>query len=103
MNRHRATLALLLSAAIGVAAVARVTLEPESSTRGAVRDPAWLPSGWVLRTASFGQRLLLADLYWLRAVSYIGETLLAKSDRWEALLPLAEIVTDLDPRFGYVY
>jgi hypothetical protein len=29
--------------------------------------------------------------------------LLAKTDRWEALLPLAEIVTDLDPRYGYVY
>jgi len=57
----------------------------------------------VLRVVSFGQRLLLADFYWLRAVSYMGETLLAKSDRWEALLPLAEIVTDLDPRHGYVY
>lgn len=103
MNRHRATLAVLLAAAIGVAAVARATLEPEASARGAVRDPAWLPSGKVLRTVSFGQRLLLADFYWLRAVSYMGETLLSKSDRWEALLPLAEIVTDLDPRHGYVY
>jgi tetratricopeptide (TPR) repeat protein len=103
MRRDHATLALLLAGAIGVAALARTRLEPEASTRGAIRNPAWLPSGTVLRTASFGQRLVLADLYWLRAVSYMGETLLAKSDRWEALLPLAEIVTDLDPRYGYVY
>ncbi len=103
MDRPRATLAALLAAALGVAAVARATLEPEALARGAVRDPAWLPSGTVLRTASFGQRLLLADFYWLRAVSYMGETLLAKSDRWDALLPLAEIVTDLDPRYGYAY
>jgi hypothetical protein len=103
MRRDHATLAVLLAAAIGIAAMARATLEPEASSRGAVRDPAWLPSGAVLRAVSFGQRLLLADLYWLRAVSYMGETLLAKVARWEALLPLAEIITDLDPRYGYVY
>jgi hypothetical protein len=101
--RLRATLLAALAAAAGLAASARLTLEPEASARGAVRDPAWLPNGSVLRTASFGQRLLLADFYWLRTVSYMGETLLAKSDRWDALLPLAEIVTDLDPRHGYVY
>lgn len=103
MRRPHATLALLLAAAVGVTAAARATLEPEASARGAIRDPAWLPSGKVLRTVSIGQRLLLADFYWLRAVSYMGETLLAKSARWDALLPLAEIVTDLDPRYGYVY
>jgi len=103
MDPRRTPLVALLAAAIGVTAMARATLEPEASARGAVRDPAWLPSGKVLRMASFGQRLLLADVYWLRAVSYMGETLLSKTDRWEALLPLAEIVTDLDPRYGYVY
>jgi tetratricopeptide (TPR) repeat protein len=103
MRRHHATLLALLAAAVGVAALGRGALEPEASARGAVRNPAWLPSGTVLRTVSFGQRLLLADFYWLRTVSYMGETLLARSDRWEALLPLAEIVTDLDPRYGYVY
>jgi hypothetical protein len=101
--RPTARLAALLAVAIGITAAARSTLEPEASARGAVRNPAWLPSGQVLRVASFGQRLLLADFYWLRAVSYMGETLMAKADRWEALLPLAEIVTDLDPRFGYAY
>jgi tetratricopeptide (TPR) repeat protein len=103
MRRHHATLVALLAVAVGLASLGRATLEPEASARGAVRNPAWLPSGTVLRTVSFGQRLLLADFYWLRTVSYMGETLLSKSDRWEALLPLAEIVTDLDPRYGYVY
>ncbi len=103
MHRPLATLAALLLAAAGLTAASRLSLEPEASVRGAVRNPAWLPSGKVLRIASFGQRLLLSDLYWLRAVSYMGETLLSRSDRWEALLPLAEIVTDLDPRHGYVY
>jgi hypothetical protein len=106
MLGHRTTLptlAALLLAAVTATAAARLMLEPEASARSAIRNPAWLPRGAVLRTVSFGQRLVLADAYWLRAVSYMGETLLDKSDRWEALLPLAEIVTDLDPRFGYVY
>jgi hypothetical protein len=103
MNRHRLTMAILLAGSIALTAAARTALAPEAAERGIIRNPAWLPSGPVLRTASFGQRLLLADLYWLKTVSYMGETLLAKSERWEALLPLAEIVTDLDPRYGYVY
>jgi tetratricopeptide (TPR) repeat protein len=103
MDLRRATLPACLAAALALAAGARARLEPEASARGAVRDPAWLPSGRALRTVAFGQRLLLADFYWLRTVSYMGETLLAKVDRWDALLPLAELVTDLDPRHGYVY
>jgi hypothetical protein len=93
----------LAVALVAVTAAARRQLEPEASARGAVRDPTWLPSGRTLRIASFGQRLLLADLYWLRAVQYVGETVLAKAQRWDALYPLADIVTDLDPRHAYVY
>ncbi len=103
MRRRSLHLAALLAAAVGAAAAGRGALEAEASARGAVRDPAWLPSGRVLRAASLGQRLLLADLWWLRTVSYMGETLMSHQDRWDALLPLAEIVTDLDPRFGYAY
>jgi len=68
-----------------------------------VRDAAFIPSGKVLRATAFGQRLLLSDLYWLRTVQYMGETILSGTQRWDALYPLAEIVTDLDPRHGYVY
>jgi tetratricopeptide (TPR) repeat protein len=85
------------------AVIARTTLEPEAAAMGRVRDPTWLPSGRSLRVTSLGQRLLLSDVYWLRLVQYMGETLIAKVDRWGAALPLAEIVTDLDPRHGYAY
>jgi tetratricopeptide (TPR) repeat protein len=103
MLRRRALHALLALALVALTAAARRALEPEASALGAVRNPAWLPSGAVLRTVSCGQRLLLADLYWLKAVQYVGETVLAKVPRWDALYPLADIVTDLDPRFGYAY
>lgn len=103
MMHRRGPLAALAVASFLAFALARAALEPVAAAQGAVRNPAWLPSGQVLRTAACGQRLVLADLYWLRAVQYMGETLLAKAQRWEALYPLAEIVTDLDPRFGYAY
>jgi hypothetical protein len=90
-------------ACAGLAAAGRLALSEEAGRPLAARDPAWLPSGRVLRATAFGQRLLLSDLYWLRTVQYMGETLLAKADRWDALYPLADIVTDLDPRHGYAY
>jgi hypothetical protein len=99
--------ALPLAAALALAALAtagaRIALEPEAASIGRIRDPAWLPSGNAIRTASFGQRLVLADLYWLRTVMYIGEGVLAPKRGWDGLYPLGEIVTDLDPRFGYAY
>jgi hypothetical protein len=84
-------------------ALARVTLEPEASHAGRLRNPAWLPSGRSARLASFGHRLLVADFFWLKLVQYVGETVMAKEDRWQALYPLADLVTDLDPRHGYAY
>ncbi len=95
----------LLAAALLVAmtAVARLALEQDAGRVGRVRNPAWLPDGKTLRLAAFGQRLALADLYWLRLVQYVGETVISKENRWEALYPLADLVTDLDPRFGYAY
>jgi hypothetical protein len=101
MPRITALVATLVFA--GMAVTARISLEPEASRLGGVRDPAWLPSGRSLRLASFGQRVVLADLYWLKLVQYMGETLLSHLDRWDAVAPLAEIVTDLDPRYGYAY
>jgi len=88
--------------AASVAASARARLEPEALAVGRVRDPAWLPDGRAVRLASMGQRQLLASIYWLKTVQYMGEMSLSGGD-WRALLPLAEITTDLDPRFGYAY
>jgi tetratricopeptide (TPR) repeat protein len=99
----RLVLSATFAGALALTSAARVSLEPEASALGAVRDPAWLPSGRALRSTSLGQRLLLADLYWLRTVMYVGESMLAPKRGWSALYPLGEIVTDLDPRFGFAY
>lgn len=100
---RRLLLPFVLACSVALTAATRVSLEPHAASLGRVRDPAWLPSGQSLRVTSFGQRLALADLYWLRTVMYVGESTLAPDRGWEALYPLGEIVTDLDPRFGYAY
>jgi tetratricopeptide (TPR) repeat protein len=84
------------------AGASRANLEPEALAVGQVRDPTWLPDGQALRVASMGQRQLLASAYWLKTVQYMGDVGLGGGD-WRALYPLADITTDLDPRFGYVY
>lgn len=99
----RAGILALLAVSTGAVLVARPALEPEAASAGRVREPAWLPNGKMLRLASFGQRLLLADLYWLKTVAYMGESLLARTESMESLLALGDIVTDLDPRYGYAY
>jgi enoyl-CoA hydratase/carnithine racemase len=96
-----AGLAVVLLAA-GTATI-RFSLESEANQIGRIRNPAWLPDGKALRLASFGQRLTLADLYWLRLVQYVGERAITEDTHWEALFPLADLVTDLDPRYGYAY
>lgn len=95
--------AVLLAVSAAAVALGRPALEPEAVDASRVREPAWLPNGKLLRLASFGQRLLLADLYWLKTVTYIGESTLARGHRLGSLHALGDIVTDLDPRYGYAY
>lgn len=62
----------------------------------------YLPAATSLRLLSLGQEVTLADAYWLRFVQYIGapENLAAGVPQG---LELAELITDLDPFYGYAY
>jgi tetratricopeptide (TPR) repeat protein len=102
MKRIVRAVALLLCLATATA-LARRSLADEAARVGGVRDPAWLPEGRFARAASMGQRLALADLYWLKLVQYVGENMLRRERGWDALYPLADLTTDLDPRFAYAY
>ncbi|OFX24675.1 MAG: hypothetical protein A2V77_15750 [Anaeromyxobacter sp. RBG_16_69_14] len=70
-------------------------------------DVLHVPSGRAARVAALGHRTFVSDLYWLSAVQYIGErrTGKGKADQlgFDKLLPLVDLVTDLDPRHGYAY
>jgi tetratricopeptide (TPR) repeat protein len=98
---RRPTFALLLVAAALVAGKVAVG---RRLSAGAVApyDVRYIPTARVARWASFGHPILVADLYWLRAVQYMGEPR-ADARGWDKLFPILDLVTDLDPRHGYAY
>lgn len=62
----------------------------------------FLPEGSMLRQLSFGQATTTADLYWLRLVQYLGTQSVFHANAPQ-LYALADLITDLDPSFGYAY
>ncbi len=92
----RAALVLVLSS-LTVAAAGRLAISRERPY-----DVAVVPRPQVLRVLFLGRATLAANLHWLRAVQYIGEPR-ANERGWDRLLPLVDVVTDLDPGHGYAY
>ena len=61
-----------------------------------------LPDGEMLRVLSLGFERLIADLYWIRTVFYVGSE--AASDaNYPSAADLAHLITDIDPSFDSVY
>jgi hypothetical protein len=94
-----------LSAAVAAGALAAAAALDLALAEAHVAKPydvAHVPSGAAARVAALGHRTFLSDLYWLSTVQYIGEP---NGDvrGWDKLYPLADLVTDLDPRHGYAY
>lgn len=92
---HALTAAALVAATIASAGHLRRALERPY-------DVEVIPPASAVRWLSLGHALLSANLYWLKAVQYIGEPR-ADFRGWERLYPLVQLVTDLDPRHGYAY
>ena len=62
-----------------------------------------LPPSSVLKATSLNYRALAADLVWIRALIYFGETWGARRHHPKFLRDYATTVADLDPRFYPVY
>jgi hypothetical protein len=61
-----------------------------------------LPNGHVVNVVSLGFERLVADLFWIRTVYYVGDDV-ASAANWPAAERLANLVTDTDPRFDSAY
>ncbi len=104
LRAHRFDL-LLLMILIGVGFATHSTnaaLEGSSLSQTSPGELGPLPDGKVLRVAALGFDRLVADLFWLRTLNYIGD------ERVHALgfpevARLGELVTDIDPEFRVVY
>ena len=98
--RYGIALGLLLAAAVA----SQVALETEASR--VEREPVrWLQSPDVARRLAIGFDAVLADVYWLRAVQFYGDTKLSPSEKknYDRLYPLLDMTTGLDPRFNIAY
>jgi tetratricopeptide (TPR) repeat protein len=94
---------LALAAGLGLLSAASVVSFRFAEARASKPyDVLHVPSGAPARVAALGHRTFVSDLYWLSAVQYIGESHTDERG-WDKLLPLIELVTDLDPRHGYAY
>jgi tetratricopeptide (TPR) repeat protein len=65
-------------------------------------DVPVIPPTSVVRWLALGHPTLAANLYYLRAVQYVGEPR-GNERGWDRLYPLVDLVTDLDPGHGYAY
>jgi len=66
------------------------------------RQPFIPPKPQVVKAAALGYHTVLADFYWLGAIQYTVDAMNAKVP-FDDLYPLADFITDLDPRFCMAY
>jgi tetratricopeptide (TPR) repeat protein len=92
---------LLIAVGLGAAKIA-VGRRLNATASLAPYDIGYVPRARAARWLSLGHATLVANLYWLRAVQYIGDPR-ADVRGWEKLFPALDLVTDLDPRHGYAY
>ncbi len=99
---------LLLSASVGLQAVRDRGWAPFVPPNPTL----WVQSGQMAGKLALGFRNLVADVYWMRAVVYYGgkrrasaagQTPSAQSTHFDALHPLLDLVTSLDPHFKVAY
>jgi tetratricopeptide (TPR) repeat protein len=96
-----ALVGLLLLAGVAIHA-ANLRLEAQAVSLAAPGEVGALPDGRVLRVAALGFERLVADLYWLRTVYYVGDDAVSRAGYPDALR-LANLVTDVDPEFASAY
>jgi tetratricopeptide (TPR) repeat protein len=91
---------VILAAVLGLLSAAVASRFPVAQQRA--YDLAAVPSAQAARWTSAGHPTLVANLWWLRAVQYMGDDR-ADERGWDKLYPAVDLVTDLDPRHGYAY
>ena len=102
---HRSVDAVLIAALVAVTLCVYASnrwLEGQSVAAGRPWQVGPLPDGKALRVASLGFERLVADLFWLRTVYYVGDEQVTEAGYPDAPR-LARLVTDIDPYFTTAY
>jgi hypothetical protein len=88
-----------------VAMVTVQVLADETTIRAATPSVSWIRSPGLMQRLALSYDALAADVYWVRAVQYYGDTRLSKdtNKNYDLLYPLLDITTTLDPDFKIAY
>ncbi|QQS59195.1 hypothetical protein IPN35_06475 [Candidatus Peregrinibacteria bacterium] len=65
------------------------------------KNPGYIPSGAQIRPFILGFDHFVSDLFWIRTVQYAGGN--SGAFEFDALPEYLNLITDLDPHFGFVY
>jgi hypothetical protein len=89
---------------LGLVAVVQREVDRERDGLGARDGIVYLWSGEQVRRFTPGLEALMADVYWLRTVQYVGgQRAFAGGRTYERLAPLIDITVSLDPRMEIAY
>ena len=110
MTSSRATWAravgivLLLTTVVGLQ-MAREHLPPRAIPAGVSGNLMYVQSPQVVSRAALSYRMLLADVYWIRALQHFGGARQARpsGQHYDLLYPLLDLTTSLDPEFNVAY
>jgi hypothetical protein len=86
---------------VGLVATVLLTLTPPEQPAGKVHTPPLLPRASLLRIAGRAFLPVVADYYWLAAIQATGTA--KTEDEYRDIADYAQLITDVDPDFGYVY
>jgi tetratricopeptide (TPR) repeat protein len=96
----RNSLPALLAGIFSLAALVLLATPPRKPPRGPHQEPL-LPRQEVLRLAGRGYIEVIADYFWIQLVQATGRA--RGAEEYRDIYPYADLITDLDPRFGMVY
>jgi hypothetical protein len=94
-------LVLLFTAVVGAQMMADAVVAPFVATSAI----SWIRSAEVMQRLALEFDVLVADVYWVRAVQFYGDTKLSKAahKNYDSLYPLLDMTTTLDPDFKIAY
>jgi hypothetical protein len=103
--KHSALLWVALIVLLVSATSLQVVLEGRLEKPAMKPGVHWIQSPGLMRRLAVGFNAIWADVYWIRAVQYYGDTRLSVEEKknYDQLYPLLDITTSLDPRFNIAY
>ena len=103
--KHSRHLWVVLIVLLVSATVTQVVLEGRLQNPPVRPGVHWIQSPGLMRRLAVGFNAIWADIYWIRAVQYDGDTKLSAdvNKNYDQLYPLLDTTTSLDPRFNIAY